>query len=90
MDSQEELNTYSGELDRHSNMQTIDYYYNNRRWLSLLRLGVYNSLFRYHFGFKREFAPMRPGIEVKFACEAAEKVGAKLSFMGPEMDQQTW
>ena len=33
---------------------------------------------------------MRPGLEVKFACESAEKVGAKLSFLGPELDQDTW
>lgn len=33
---------------------------------------------------------LRPGIEVKFACEEAEKVGAKLDFLGAELDQKTW
>jgi len=32
----------------------------------------------------------RPGIEIKFACEEAEKVGAKLEFLGAELDQLTW
>lgn len=33
---------------------------------------------------------MRPGLEVKFACEAAEKVGSKIEFMGTELNQTTW
>ena len=86
VDSQTEMNKYSEELDRHSNMTTLDYYYSNRKWLALMRLGLYNFMFRMHFGFRSDFYPMRPGLEVKFACEAAEKVGAKLSFMGPELD----
>ena len=78
VDSQDELNKYSAELDRHSNLKSIDYYYSNRKWLALARLGIYNSLFRMHFGFRNEFAPFRPGLEVKFACEAAESVGAQI------------
>ena len=90
VDSQEEMNKYSAELDRHSNMKTIDYYWSNRRWSQLLRLGIYNALFRNHFGFMADFMPMRPGLEIKFACEAAEKVGANIEFMGPELCQNTW
>lgn len=90
VDCQEELNKYASELDRHSNYQTIDYYNSNRRWSQLMRLGAYASLFRWHFGFRENFAPMRPGLEVKYACDAAEKVGAKIEFMGSEMDQTTW
>ena len=33
---------------------------------------------------------MRPGLEIKFACEAAEKVGAEIKFLGSELDQLTW
>ena len=84
------MNKYSAELDRHSNMKTIDYYWSNRRWSQLLRLGIYNALFRNHFGFMADFMPMRPGLEIKFACEAAEKVGANIEFMGPELCQNTW
>ena len=90
VDSQEEMNKYAGELDRHSNMKTFDYYYSNRKWIAMFRLGLYNSMLRMHFGFTPEFQPLRPGLEVKFACEAAEKVGANLSFLGPELCQNTW
>jgi len=55
-----------------------------------MRLAIYDVIFRYHFGFNKEFAPMRPGLEIKFACEAAEKVGAEINFMGSELDQSTW
>lgn len=30
-----------------------------------------------------------PGLEVKYACEAATKVGAKIEFMGAELDSNT-
>lgn len=30
-----------------------------------------------------------PGLEVKYACEAAEKVGAKLEFAGAELDSNS-
>lgn len=30
-----------------------------------------------------------PGLEVKYACEAAEKVGAKIVFLGSEIDSNT-
>ena len=90
VDSQTEMDKYAGTLDRHANFSTIDFYWNNRRWLQLMRLAAYNWLFRFHFGFQGEFAPFRPGLEVKFACESAEKVGAKLHFLGSELDMQTW
>jgi len=78
VDSQEEMSKYGPDLDKHSNMRTIDYYYSNRKWLGMARLGIYSALFRFHFGFRPEFSPMRPGLEIKNACEAAEKVGAQL------------
>jgi len=31
-----------------------------------------------------------PGLEVKFACESAKKVGADIKFLGPELDGLTW
>lgn len=33
---------------------------------------------------------MRPGLEMKFACEAAEKVGSQIEFMGAEFCPTTW
>lgn len=56
----------------------------------LARFGLYYSLFQWHFRFGYDFKFWRPGLEVKFACEAAEKVGAKITFMGPELDHTTW
>ena len=56
----------------------------------MMRLGIYNWLFRSHFGFRDETNFLRPGLEIKFACEAAEKVGAKINFMGPELNMETW
>lgn len=31
-----------------------------------------------------------PGLEIKYACEEAEKLGADLHFLGPELDSITW
>ena len=90
VDSQDEMNKYSPELDRHSNLSTFCYYWNNRRWLGLLRLSIYKRLFNWHFGFSNDFDPMRPGLEMKFACESAEKVGANLEFMGTSLCKTTW
>ena len=90
VDSQAEMNHYNKELDRHSNLSSFCYYWNNRRWLGLLRLTLYKSLFRYHFGFKDDFDLMRPGLEMKFACESAERVGANLEFMGNSLCKTTW
>lgn len=84
------MDQYAGSLDKHSNMSTFDYYYSNRKWLGLLRLAFYHDRFRGHFKFPPEFQPLRPGLEIKFACEAAEKVGSQLEFMGPELNQTTW
>ena len=33
---------------------------------------------------------MKPGLEVKYACEEAEEQGAKTYFLGPEFNQTTW
>ena len=33
---------------------------------------------------------LRPGLEAKFACEAAESVGANLHFVGAELNSSTW
>lgn len=50
----------------------------------------YHFFFKMHYRFGHDFNFLRPGLEAKFACESAEKVGAKLSFLGAELDQATW
>jgi len=71
-------------------MKNFDFYYSTRRWMFLGRLFIYNWLWRSHFMFGSNFRMEQPGLEVKFACESAEKVGARLQFLGPELDQNTW
>ena len=48
------------------------------------------AAFRWHFRIPATFTWLKPGLEVKFALEEAEKVGAKTYFLGPEFDQKTW
>ena len=76
-DSQEEMDKYAVNLDRESNMKDIDYYWSIRKWLFLSRLWLYTRVWNMHFGF-RSVDWTRPGLEVKYACESAEQVGAKL------------
>jgi len=51
---------------------------------------MYYATFQYHYRFGHDFNFWLPGLEMKFACEAAEKVGAELKFMGAELDPVTW
>jgi hypothetical protein len=46
-------------------------------------------LFRNFFKFDSDFRPERPGLEAKYACEAAEEIGAKLHFLGAEFNFKT-
>jgi pheromone shutdown protein TraB len=90
VDSQEEMNQYNGDLDKLSNGKNIDFYWSNRRWVFLARFYSYYALWMAHFRFGHDFKMFRPGLEAKFACEAAERVGARLDFLGPELDHKTW
>lgn len=54
------------------------------------RFYVYAGLFKYHFRIPQNFPFLKPGLEVKFALEEAEKQGAKTYFMGSEFDGETW
>lgn len=53
------------------------------------RLWAYSFLFKWHFRFGHDFTFTRPGLEAKFACEAAETVGANIEFAGNCLDQNT-
>ena len=80
------MNNYAKDLDKFSNYKWVDFYWSNRKWLFLARLWLYQKAWRMHYGFGFEYDFTRPGLEAKFACESAEKVGAKLQFLGPESD----
>lgn len=90
VDSQEEMARYGKQLDAYLNEPFVNLYRNNRHWLFLARLAIYSQLFKWHFRFGSNFTLLRPGLEVKFACEAAQSVGAQLHFLGGELDSNTW
>jgi len=54
------------------------------------RFYAYLATFSLHFQIPRNFTFYKPGLEIKLACEEAEKSGAKIHFLGPEFDQVTW
>lgn len=47
-------------------------------------MGLFNS----HFKLPDSY--VKPGLEVKFALEEAEKIGAKTYFLGAHNDEVTW
>lgn len=90
VDSQEEMNKYRSRLNSYLNKASFDMYFNNRKWIFLARLAMYKTVFDWHFRLGFDFNFWQPGLETKFACEAAEKVGANIMFAGGEMDGETW
>ena len=84
------MNNYADDLDKFNNYRTIDFYHSTRMMIFYARFYLYSWLWRTHFMFGRDFRMHVPGLELKFACESAEKVGADLQFLGPELDQRTW
>ena len=84
------MDKYGEALDRRMAQHWNEYYYATRKWVYLARMFVYDLTFRLHFRLGFDFTWARPGLEVKYACESAEKIGANLSFMGPELNPQTW
>jgi hypothetical protein len=49
------------------------------------RIWITNKLLRWNLRWGNEYTPTKEGVEVKFACEAAEASGAKLGFLDNEM-----
>jgi len=90
VDSQEEFKNYNKYLDKYSQFDDISYYSNTRMTIFKARLYLYYAMFKLHFMIPKNFTFLKPGLEQKFACEEAEKVGAKLHFLGPEMNLPTW
>lgn len=91
VDSQAELNHYGNTLDKYTGYRSFNLWLNNSRTaLFKARFWMYGMLFKWHFGVTKEFNFARPGLEMKFACEEAEKQGVPVQFLGPEFDQDTW
>jgi hypothetical protein len=79
---------YESYLNKEGN-KWLEYYWGTRKFLFLARWSMYSAAFRFHFRFGHEFRFWLPGVEVKYACEAADKVGAQIEFMGSEMNAVT-
>ena len=48
------------------------------------------TMFGFHFRIPRSWGFYKPGLEVKFALEEAEKLNANIHFMGPTLNKTTW
>lgn len=68
----------------------LEYYWSTRKAIFLTRMAMYYYAFQWHFRFGYEFKFWLPGLEIKYACEAAEKVGATINFLGHEMNPVTY
>ena len=56
----------------------------------LARQYLNGFVFHSHFRFGSDFRFWLPGLETKYACEAAEKVGAQVHFLGSEINPITY
>lgn len=54
------------------------------------RMFLLRNLLKYHYSLPEAFKFYRPGLEIKYALEEAEKLGADLHFLGPELNNITW
>jgi hypothetical protein len=88
VDSQEELNRYQQYLEKGA-QHWLEYYWSVRKFVFLARFFAYWTTFRFHYRFGFDFKFWLPGLEVKYACEAAEKIGANIQFLGAELNSQT-
>jgi hypothetical protein len=78
------------EFEKVDTRKWIEFYWSTRKYIFLARMWLYSQIFAWHYKLGSDFTFATPGIEVKFACEAAEKVGAKLHFLGNELNARTW
>jgi len=87
VDSQQEMNLYNDSLDKYTQMKNFSMWGPTRSLLFWSKFYMYGALFKWHFRFpSANFNPTRPGLEIKFACEEAEKLGARTYFLGAEYD----
>jgi hypothetical protein len=90
VDSQEEFNKYESYLTKEMKQKWLEYYWSTRKFLYLARISMYYYTFAWHFRFGYEFKFWLPGLEIKYACESAEKVGATIQFIGSELNPVTY
>jgi hypothetical protein len=90
VDSQEELNKYEHHLNKTLDQQWLEPYWSTRKVIFLAKQYLNAFLFFSHFRFGGDFKFWLPGVEIKYACEAAEKVGAQVQFLGAEFNPLTY
>ena len=87
VDSQEEFSHYNKYLDQYTTFKSFNMWKENSRSLLFwFRLYSYSAMFQFHFKIPRNYTFLKPGLEIKFACEEAERAGARIHFLGPEFD----
>lgn len=85
------MDHYNKDLDKFTmKNKWIEFYWNSRKWMFMTRIGAYASICKWHYRFGFDFNMLRPGLEVKYACEEAGWAGAELKFLGTELDKDTW
>ena len=90
VDSQEEFSHYNKHLDKYSGPTSFFYWYPQRanffkaKWYSCL------AMFNLHYRIPSHWGFYKPGLEIKFALEEAEKLGSNIYFMGPMLNANSW
>jgi pheromone shutdown protein TraB len=88
VDNQEEFDEYNDELEKFQFIKTPEEYYGVNKTKAILQTGAAVKRINTTFGVNYDFH--LPGLEVKYACDEAEALGARLLFAGHEFDQVTW
>ena len=87
--SQEDFDMYYNEVLKNIDDFDVDtsWFRGSVFWIRILLMKIFLKMTYLpgsHFRF------YEPGLEIKYACEEAEKLGAELHFLGAEMNNITW
>ncbi len=88
VESQEEFDTYQKHFDHIDNFGT-ERISNIRKIAFWPRIWALNKMINWQFKWGKQNKPWKEGFEVKEACQAAEATGAKLEFLGSELNWET-
>lgn len=88
VDSQPEFDSYGKYLDKYTQLESYYLWKSGRAYIFWSRFYIYTYFFNKHF--KIPFNFIRPGLEIKYACEESAKLGAKTYFLGAELNGDTW
>lgn len=87
--SQEDFNEYHEKY-----LSKVDHHDLDTSWFRgtvfWLRMALLNATLRYVYRPGDHFKFYYPGLEIKYACEEAERMGSELHFLGPELNKITW